>query len=199
MAQIWRRSGRGGASWPLGQGAGRIAYVDVDVHHGDGVQAAFYGDPRVLTISLDEHPAALRPGNGLPSETGGPAGGRRDPLPGPPGSGRPLAPERGRRLRPAPGRALNLAHLPAEAAGHTIDPGARIPAAWRELASRRTGRRAPEFMTEGNEARLRALWVRIRPGRAPRPGHHGHPGGRLPRARNDAAALARRRGNRILP
>ena len=74
MAQIWRRSGRGGASWPLGQGAGRIAYVDVDVNHGDGVQAAFYGDPRVLTISLDEHPAALRPGNGLPSETGGPGG-----------------------------------------------------------------------------------------------------------------------------
>ena len=43
------------------------------------------------------------------------------------------------------------AHLLAEAAGHPIDPGARIPAAWREHASRRTGRQAPEFMTEGNE------------------------------------------------
>ena len=43
------------------------------------------------------------------------------------------------------------AHLLAEAAGHPIDPGARIPAAWRERAYRRTGRLAPEFMTEGNE------------------------------------------------
>ena len=57
-------------AWLLEQGADRIAYVDVDVHHGDGVQAAFYGDPRVLTISLHEHPATLFPGTGLPSETG---------------------------------------------------------------------------------------------------------------------------------
>src|SRR5450755_880422 len=59
-------------AWLLEQGAERIAYVDVDVHHGDGVQAAFYDDPRVLTISLHEHPATLFPGTGLPSETGGP-------------------------------------------------------------------------------------------------------------------------------
>jgi acetoin utilization protein AcuC len=59
-------------SWLLRQGAQRIAYVDIDVHHGDGVQAAFYGDPRVLTISLHEHPMTLFPGTGLPSETGGP-------------------------------------------------------------------------------------------------------------------------------
>jgi acetoin utilization protein AcuC len=56
--------------WMLDQGAQRIAYVDVDVHHGDGVQAAFYDDPRVLTISLHEHPATLFPGTGLASETG---------------------------------------------------------------------------------------------------------------------------------
>jgi acetoin utilization protein AcuC len=56
--------------WMLGQGAQRIAYVDVDVHHGDGVQAAFYDDPRVLTISLHEHPATLFPGTGLASEIG---------------------------------------------------------------------------------------------------------------------------------
>jgi acetoin utilization protein AcuC len=42
------------------------------VHHGDGVQAAFWDDPRVLTISLHEHPATLFPGTGLPAETGGP-------------------------------------------------------------------------------------------------------------------------------
>jgi acetoin utilization protein AcuC len=56
--------------WLLAQGARRVAYVDLDVHHGDGVQAAFYDDPRVLTISLHEHPATLFPGTGLASETG---------------------------------------------------------------------------------------------------------------------------------
>jgi acetoin utilization protein AcuC len=59
-------------AWLLSQGAERIAYVDIDAHHGDGVQAAFYDDPRVLTISLHEHPATLFPFTGLPSETGGP-------------------------------------------------------------------------------------------------------------------------------
>jgi acetoin utilization protein AcuC len=56
--------------WLLSAGASRVAYVDLDVHHGDGVQAAFYGDPRVLTISLHEHPATLFPGTGLATETG---------------------------------------------------------------------------------------------------------------------------------
>ena len=59
-------------AWLLGQGAERVAYVDIDAHHGDGVQAAFYADPRVLTISLHEHPAAMFPFTGLPAETGGP-------------------------------------------------------------------------------------------------------------------------------
>ena len=59
-------------AWLLGQGAERIAYVDIDAHHGDGVQAAFYADPRVLTISLHEHPATLFPFTGLPAEAGGP-------------------------------------------------------------------------------------------------------------------------------
>lgn len=58
-------------AWLLEQGAERIAYVDIDVHHGDGVQAAFWNDPRVLTISLHQHPATLFPGTGLPTETGG--------------------------------------------------------------------------------------------------------------------------------
>ena len=56
--------------WLLAAGTERVAYVDLDVHHGDGVQAAFYDDPRVLTISLHEHPATLFPGTGLPGETG---------------------------------------------------------------------------------------------------------------------------------
>ncbi|KIH97844.1 acetoin utilization protein AcuC [Streptomonospora alba] len=59
-------------AWLLEQGAKRVAYVDVDVHHGDGVQTMFYDDPRVLTISLHESPATLFPGTGRPGETGGP-------------------------------------------------------------------------------------------------------------------------------
>lgn len=54
-------------------GAERVVYVDVDVHHGDGVQAVFWDDPRVLTISLHEHPRTLFPQTGWPEETGGPA------------------------------------------------------------------------------------------------------------------------------
>ncbi|UWP87384.1 acetoin utilization protein AcuC [Dactylosporangium fulvum] len=52
-------------------GAERVAYVDIDVHHGDGVQEIFYNDPRVLTISLHESPRTLFPGTGFPDETGG--------------------------------------------------------------------------------------------------------------------------------
>jgi acetoin utilization protein AcuC len=56
----------------LDLGAQRIAYVDVDVHHGDGVQEVFFNDPRVLTVSLHETPLALFPGTGFPDEIGGP-------------------------------------------------------------------------------------------------------------------------------
>jgi acetoin utilization protein AcuC len=72
----------------LRQGASRIAYVDIDVHHGDGVQAAFYDDPRVLTISLHETPQTLFPGTGRTSETGGAeAPGSAINVPLPPGTG----------------------------------------------------------------------------------------------------------------
>ncbi|WP_243741357.1 acetoin utilization protein AcuC [Streptomyces sp. 8K308] len=54
-------------------GAERVAYLDLDVHHGDGVQAAFWDDPRVLTVSVHEHPRFLFPGTGRPEESGGPA------------------------------------------------------------------------------------------------------------------------------
>jgi acetoin utilization protein AcuC len=52
-------------------GAERVAYVDVDVHHGDGVQAAFWDDPRVLTVSIHESPLTLFPGTGFSAEIGG--------------------------------------------------------------------------------------------------------------------------------
>ena len=57
-------------AWLLGQGYERIAYVDLDVHHGDGVQDAFYTDPRVLTVSVHQTPLTLWPGTGFPEETG---------------------------------------------------------------------------------------------------------------------------------
>jgi len=205
-------------SWLLAAGAGRVAYVDIDVHHGDGVQAAFYGSPRVLTISLHEHPATAFPGTGLPSETGGEgAKGTAVNVALPAGTGdagwlrafdavvppllrafRPqilvsqhgcdthlLDPMAGLRLsidaqrvahaaihalahETAGGRWLltggggyvlhvaprTWAHLLAEAAGYPIDPRARIPAQWRQYASRRTGREAPDVMTEGSEPKF---------------------------------------------
>lgn len=58
--------------WLLSQGVERVAYLDVDVHHGDGVQAAFWDDPRVLTVSIHESPDTLFPGTGQASEIGGP-------------------------------------------------------------------------------------------------------------------------------
>jgi acetoin utilization protein AcuC len=57
-------------AWMLGQGVERVAYVDVDVHHGDGPQAIFYSDPRVLTISLHESGRYLFPGTGFEDERG---------------------------------------------------------------------------------------------------------------------------------
>jgi len=48
----------------------RVAYLDIDVHHGDGVETAFYDTDRVLTISLHQHGNTLFPGTGFPNEMG---------------------------------------------------------------------------------------------------------------------------------
>jgi acetoin utilization protein AcuC len=64
----------------LDQGLERIVYLDIDAHHGDGVQDAFHGDPRVLTISV--HEAGRWPGTGLAADR---AGGAARNLPVPPG------------------------------------------------------------------------------------------------------------------
>jgi len=61
-----------GIQWLLDQGAERVAYVDIDVHHGDGVEKIFWNDPRVLTISLHETGQMLFPGTGFPQDLGGP-------------------------------------------------------------------------------------------------------------------------------
>ncbi|QDQ97613.1 acetoin utilization protein AcuC [Tomitella fengzijianii] len=90
-------------AWLLDNGFDRVGYVDVDVHHGDGVQRAFIGDPRVLTVSIHQHPATLWPNTGWPAETG---------------------------FGDAEGSAVNLAVLPGTAdalwlrAFHAVVPGA---------------------------------------------------------------------------
>ena len=47
----------------------RVLVVDIDAHHGNGTQDAFYDDPRVTYVSIHEHP--LYPGTGMARETGG--------------------------------------------------------------------------------------------------------------------------------
>ena len=204
-------------AWLLEQGADRVAYVDVDVHHGDGVQAAFYDDPRVLTISLHETPRTLFPGTGLPHETG--AKGTSVNVALPPGAGdrhwlrafdavvppllREFAPDilvtqqgcDSHDLDPLAHLTLSvdgqraayealhrLAHetaggrwvlvggggyelvqvvprawtlLLAEAAGRPIPADTPTPRAWRDLVRARTGRRAPERMTDGADTEVR--------------------------------------------
>ena len=48
----------------------RVLYVDLDVHHGDGVQAFHYADPGVLTVSFHESGRSLFPGSGFVDELG---------------------------------------------------------------------------------------------------------------------------------
>jgi acetoin utilization protein AcuC len=56
----------------LERGAQRVAYIDVDAHHGDGVEHVFWDDPRVLTISVHESGQTLFPGTGHATDVGGP-------------------------------------------------------------------------------------------------------------------------------
>ena len=66
----------------------RVMYVDVDVHHGDGVQWIFYDDPRVLTVSLHQSGRYLYPGTGFEDEIGtGDAAGTAANVPLLPGTG----------------------------------------------------------------------------------------------------------------
>jgi len=96
-------------AWLLRSGAERIAYVDVDVHHGDGPQFIFYDEPRVLTISLHEYAPWFFPGTGGLAEHGGPgAEGTAVNVPFPPSTGddawlealRSIVPPLVRRFRP---------------------------------------------------------------------------------------------------
>lgn len=56
----------------LESGVSKVAYIDIDAHHGDGTENIFWNDPRVLTISLHESGVTLFPGTGFANEVGGP-------------------------------------------------------------------------------------------------------------------------------
>lgn len=56
-------------NWLVARGR-RVVYLDIDAHHGDGVQEAFYASDRVLTISLHESGVYFYPGSGFEDETG---------------------------------------------------------------------------------------------------------------------------------
>lgn len=55
----------------LDSGARRVAYVDLDAHHGDGVESIFWDDPRVLTFSVHQSGSTIFPGTGFPTDVGG--------------------------------------------------------------------------------------------------------------------------------
>jgi acetoin utilization protein AcuC len=72
----------------LDEGAERVAYIDIDVHHGDGTQWIFFEEPRVLTASVHETGRYLFPGTGGIAERGiGPAEGTSVNVPLPPFAG----------------------------------------------------------------------------------------------------------------
>jgi acetoin utilization protein AcuC len=69
-------------------GLTRVAYVDIDAHHGDGVYYGFEDDPALIFADVHEDGHYLYPGTGAASETGtGRAEGSKLNLPLPPGAG----------------------------------------------------------------------------------------------------------------
>jgi acetoin utilization protein AcuC len=69
-------------------GLKRVAYIDIDAHHGDGVYYGFIDDPDLLIADIHEDGSSLYPGTGAASETGqGDAAGSKLNIPLPAGSG----------------------------------------------------------------------------------------------------------------
>ncbi|MCI4352778.1 MAG: acetoin utilization protein AcuC [Thermoplasmata archaeon] len=77
--------------WSLQEAAAtpsRVAYIDIDVHHGDGVMYGFYDDGAVLDIDFHQDGRTIFPGTGFPSETGrGDGAGLKVNIPLPPETG----------------------------------------------------------------------------------------------------------------
>ena len=83
----------------------RVLYVDLDVHHGDGVQAMYWEDPGVLTVSFHETGRYLFPGSGFVDEVGeGTAAGTAVNVPLEPMTGRGRLARRGAVPAPRAGR-----------------------------------------------------------------------------------------------
>lgn len=59
----------------------KVIYIDIDVHHGDGVQWIFYDDPSVVTFSIHEEGRTLYPGTGFVEEQGAGLSSINVPLP----------------------------------------------------------------------------------------------------------------------
>jgi acetoin utilization protein AcuC len=71
-----------------GSSFGRIAYVDIDAHHGDGVMYGFFNDGRLLDIDFHQDGRTLFPGTGTVDEVGqGDGAGKKANIPMPPGTG----------------------------------------------------------------------------------------------------------------
>jgi acetoin utilization protein AcuC len=129
-------------AWMLEQGVRRVAYVDVDVHHGDGVEAVFADEPRVLTVSVHESGRYLFPGTGDAADVGtGAARGTIANLPLPPLTPDGLYLEAFDAVVPPLVRAFEPEVLVTQlgCGSHHTDPLAHLAltvAAYRELATR---------------------------------------------------------------
>ena len=145
----------------LAQGAERVAYVDIDAHHGDGVQTAFYADPRVLTISLHQHPETLFPFTGLPAETGGPAAeGSAVNVALPAGTGDARLATCLPRDRPAAAAAVPAAGAGQPARGRHAPAGSPGPPGAEHRRATRRPCRDPRARPRGGRRTLAAHWRR---------------------------------------
>ena len=107
----------------------RVLYLDFDVHHGDGVQDLFYGDPGVLTFSIHETGRFLFPGTGFADEIGeGRAAGSAVNVPLQPGTGERAWLEAVRFLVPALATAFQPDVVVSQhgADSHAFDPLAHL-------------------------------------------------------------------------
>ena len=158
----------------LDAGAERVAYIDIDVHHGDGTQWIFFEEPRVLTCSVHETGRYLFPGTGGMAERGiGAAEGTSVNVPAAALLGRPALPAgdrggdraggggvRARRDRD-PGRRRPPPRRPAgPPAGHDagLPAGLPLPPPARARGGRRPlgGARGRRLHLRGRAARLDA-------------------------------------------
>jgi len=117
----------------------KVAYIDIDAHHGDGVMYGFYDSGRVLDIDFHQDGRTLFPGTGFPTETGrGDGAGLKVNLPLPPGAGDPALLPLFRRVVPSLLRSFRpeVIVLQHGVDGHVDDALARLqytPAAYAEI------------------------------------------------------------------